>query len=125
VTGVVLRAFAAHPHYRNAPAAQAAGALLGSRLFKPDMYPDRRTTAFWTHFAYPFWFTDLLSALDSLSLLGFSGNELTTDRALTWFVRHQDRTGLWRLHMTHGGRQPDRHAWLTLAICRVFARFFT
>jgi hypothetical protein len=125
VTGVVLRALAAHPHHRNAPAARAAGALLASRLFKPDAYPDRRTTTFWTHFAYPFWFTDLLSALDSLSLLGFSGNEPSIHRALTWFVRHQDRTGLWMLHMTHGGRQPDRYAWLTLAVCRVFTRFFT
>jgi hypothetical protein len=42
-----------------------------------------------------------------------------------WLVRHQDTTGLWRLHMTHGGRQPDRYTWLTLAVCRVFARFFT
>jgi hypothetical protein len=62
VTGVVLPAFAAHPRYRNTSAAQAAGALLASRLFKPDAYPDRRTPAFWTQFAYPFWFTDLLSA---------------------------------------------------------------
>jgi hypothetical protein len=125
VTGVVLRAFVAHPRYRNTPAARAAGALLASRLLKPDVYPDRRTTVFWTHFAYPFWFTDLLSALDSLSLLGFSGNEPSIQRALTWFVRHQDRTGLWKLHMTHGGRQPDRYAWLTLAVCRVFMRFDT
>ena len=125
VTGVVLRAFAAHPHYRNAPAAQVAGALLASRLFKPDVYPDRRTTAFWTHFAYPFWFTDLLSALDSLSLLGFSRHEPSIQRALTWFVRHQDVSGLWKLHMTHGGRQPDCHAWLTLGICRIFLRFFS
>jgi hypothetical protein len=36
VTGVVLRAFAAHPRFRSAPAARAAGALLASRLFKPD-----------------------------------------------------------------------------------------
>jgi len=125
VTGVVLRAFAAHPHYRNALAVQGAGTLLASRLFSPDVYPDRRTPVFWTHFAYPFWFTDLLSALDSLSLLGFSRNDPSIHRALLWFVRHQDRTGLWKLHMTHGGRHPDRYAWLTLAICRVFTRFFT
>ena len=125
VTGVVLRAFAAHPHYRNALAVQGAGALLASRLFHPDVYPDRRTPVFWTHFAFPFWFTDLLSALDSLSLLGFSRNDPSIHRALMWFVRHQDRRGLWKLHMTHGGRHPDRYAWLTLAICRVFKRFLT
>lgn len=32
---------------------------------------------------------------------------------------------LWQslLHMTHGSRDPDRDAWLTLAIGRVFKRF--
>jgi hypothetical protein len=125
VTGVVLRGLAAHPEHRNSPAARAAGALLASRLFKPDVYPDRRSTEFWTHFTYPFWFTDLLSALDSLSFVGFSKNEPSIQRALRWLVKHQDRSGLWKLWMTRGGGEPDRYAWLTLAICRVFKRFFT
>ena len=42
-----------------------------------------------------------------------------------WLVIHQDGSGLWKLHMTYGGRQPDHHAWLTLAICRVVMRFFS
>lgn len=113
------------PWVASSESSSKSAALLASRLFKPDVYPDRRTTAFWTHFAYPFWFTDLLSALDSLSLLGFSRSDPSIQRALTWFVRHQDGSGLWKLHMTHGGRQPDRHAWLTLAICRVVMRFFS
>src|SRR5581483_5187676 len=36
VTGVVLRAYAAHPVYRNSAEAQKAGELLLSRLFKKD-----------------------------------------------------------------------------------------
>jgi hypothetical protein len=74
---------------------------------------------------YPFWFTDLLSALDALSMVGFSRKQPSIERALGWFGAHQERSGLWKLRMTRGGREPDRHAWLTLAICRVFKRFLT
>jgi squalene-hopene cyclase-like protein len=124
VTGVVLRALAAHPQYQHSPAARTAGVLLASRLFKPDAYPDRRTTAFWTHFTYPFWFTDLVSALDSLSLVGFSRKDPSIARALNWFVTRQHRSGLWTLPMMRGANELARHDWLTLAICRVFKRFF-
>jgi len=74
------------------------------------MVANRKTT-------FRFW------SLDSLSLLGFSRNEPSIQRALRWFVTRQDRSGLWKLQMTRGGRQPDRYAWLTLAVCRVFKRF--
>jgi hypothetical protein len=124
VTGVVLRALAAHPQYRKSQAARAAGALLSSRLFKADAYADRRATTFWTQFSYPFWFTDLVSALDSLSLVGFSTDEPSIRRALQWLVEHQDKSGLWKLRMTRGGQDSARYVWLTLAICRVFKRLF-
>jgi len=124
VTGVVLRALAANPQYRTSPAARAAGVLLASRLFKADVYADRRATRFWTQFSYPFWFTDLVSALDSLSLAGFSRDEPSIQRALQWLVERQDKSGLWKLRMTRGGLDPGRHAWLTLAVCRVFKRLF-
>jgi hypothetical protein len=29
------------------------------------------------------------------------------------------------LRITRGGREPGRHGWLTLAICRVLKRLFT
>jgi hypothetical protein len=124
VTGVVLRALAAHPEYRTSVAARAAGMLLASRFFKPDVYPDRRAATFWTRFGYPFWFTDLLSALDSLSRLGLSRDAPPIQRALRWFIRHQHRSGLWKLRVTRGRRESDHDAWLTLAICRVYKRFF-
>ena len=72
VTGMVLRAFAAHPEYRESDEAREAGELLASRFFKPDKYPDRRDKKYWERVSYPFWFTDIVSALDSLSLLGFT-----------------------------------------------------
>jgi hypothetical protein len=125
VTGVVLRALAAHPKYRTSGAARTAGMLLASRFFKPDVYPDRRAATFWTRFGYPFWFTDLLSALDSLSRLGLSPDAPPIQRGLRWFITHQHRSGLWKLRVTRGRRESDHDAWLTLAMCRVFKRFFT
>jgi hypothetical protein len=64
---VVLRAFAAHPAYRRSREAQTAGTGLSSRLFAANTYPDRLAPSYWTMFSYPFWFTDLLSALPKLS----------------------------------------------------------
>jgi len=58
------------------------GVLLASRLFAADTYPDRRAPGYWTTFSYPFWFTDLLSALDSLSRLGFSSADGRIQQAL-------------------------------------------
>jgi hypothetical protein len=122
VTGVVLRAFAAHPKYRGASAAKHAGELLKSRFFQPDKYPDRKAPSFWTSFAYPFWFTDLLSSLDSLSLLGFTRQDPNIDKALKWFVNRQQKDGLWTLRMLKTGR-TNLNLWIDLAICRVFKRF--
>ncbi len=98
VTGMVLRAFAAHPDYRRPRAAREAGNLLASRFFKPDKYPDRQAQGFWTSFSYPFWFTDLLSALDSLSLIGLGTSIPRIKEALDWFVARQRRNGLWNCH---------------------------
>jgi hypothetical protein len=122
VTGVVLRAFAAHPTYRQAPEARAAAGLLASRFFARDVYPDRSAAGFWTSFTYPFSFTDLLSALDSLSLLGFTIAEKPIGRAVRWFVDQQDEDGLWRLRLLAMTGEKDRDLWITLVICRVLER---
>ncbi len=123
VTGVVLRAFAAHPKYREVSAAKHAGKLLKSRFFQSDKYPDRKAPSFWTSFAYPFWFTDLLSSLDLLSLLGFTRQDPNIDKALEWFVDRQQENGLWTLRMLKTGRK-NLNLWIDLAICRVFKRFY-
>lgn len=70
-TGVVLRAFAAHEEFRKAPEPRRAGDLLKSRFFQRDKYTDRQAAYFWEKIRFPFWWTDILSALDSLSWLGF------------------------------------------------------
>ena len=122
VTGVVLRAFAAHPEHRNNLHAIRAGGLLKSRFFQPDKYPDRKASSFWTGFSHPFWFTDLLSSLDSLSQLGFSREDKDIRKALDWFVERQERNGLWNLRILRT-KDRDLPLWLALAISRVFQRF--
>lgn len=123
ITGVVLRAFAAHPTYRRRQEAKRAGEILLSRFFKPDHYPDRKAAGLWTKFTYPFWFTDLLSSLDSLSLLGFRSDDPRIEAALEWFRARQDEEGLWDLPLLKTG-DKDQRLFLALGICRVFRRFY-
>jgi hypothetical protein len=122
-TGVVLRAFAAHPRKRRSVAARQAGELLLSSLFKKDNYPDRGSPAYWLRFTFPFCYTDLISALDSLSLLGFPGDRPEMARALAWFRDNQAPEGLWGLKMLKN-KDRDPHFWLALSICRVFKRLY-
>ena len=122
VTGVVLRAFAAHPSNRKLTEAKEAGWLLLSGLFKKDNYSDRAGQEYWLRFTFPFWYTDLISALDTLSLLGFSNQEPEIEKALHWFVTHQEKNGMWDLRITKGQNKDVTQAWLCLAICRIFKR---
>jgi len=122
VTGVVLRAFAAHPEYRGAPEVRRAGELLKSRFFQPDTYTDRKAPSFWTKITYPFWWTDILSALDPLSWLGFSKNDPDIGKGLDWLVTNQEETGLWRSGYPKA-KDRDIHLWVSLAACRVLKSF--
>ncbi len=124
ITGVVLRAFAAHPSYGKSKEARQAGELLLASLFKKDHYPDRAGAEYWLRFSFPFWFTDLLSALDSLSLLRFSAQEPQIEQALRWFRKNQGRTGSWELKVLKGRNRDVLRFWLALAICRIFKRFY-
>ena len=120
-TGIVLRAFAAHEEYRQAPEARAAGELLKSRFFRSDPYPDRRAAYFWEKIRYPFWWTDILSALDSLWWLGFSGEDPDIQKGLHWLIDNQEESGLWKARYLSGG-DKDIHLWTTLGVCRVLKR---
>lgn len=124
VTGVVLRAFAAHSSYKKSAVAKEAGWLLLSALFKKDNYADRAGQEYWMQFTFPFWFTDLISALDSLSQLGFSSQEPEIEKALHWLVAQQKKNGMWDLRITKGQNKDVTQAWLVLAICRIFKRFY-
>ena len=75
VTGIVLRALAAHPRYRHSADTRRAAEPVKSRFFRRDAYPDRAAPSYWLVFSYPFWRTDLLSALDSLAQTGFRAGD--------------------------------------------------
>lgn len=124
VTGVVLRAYAAHERYRHIQEAKEAGKLLLSHLFKKDAYPDRGSADYWYKFTFPFWFTDLISAMDSLSLLGFSKDEPQMAKAINWFIANQEKDGLWDLYTLKNKKYYETSLWLSLAICRIMKRLY-
>jgi hypothetical protein len=124
VTGVVLRAYAAHKTYRNSDEAKIAGKLLLANFFKRDHYPDRSSPDFWLRFTYPFWFTDLISAMDSLSKLGFKKEESRIEEAVQWFITHQQVNGLWKLKTLKNQKKYDTDLWISLAICRILKRLY-
>ena len=121
VTGVVLRAFAAHPARGRSKSARHAGALLASRFFKRDPYPDRNTPEYWGRVSYPFWFTDIISALDSLSRMGFPKSDPQIAHALDWLKDRQERNGLFSLKLLRG-KDKDLIYWVCLAVSRIFKR---
>ena len=124
IMGAVLRALALHPAYRNREETRAAASLLAERLFTNDRYADRRHRAFWTRFAFPFVYTDIISALDSLALLGFRADHPKIGEALDWFETHQAENGMISTIGNPSGK-GDMQLWLQLAICRVYRRFWT
>jgi len=123
VTGMVLRAFAAHHTYRKSDDAKKSGHLLASRLFKNDKYPDRQNKNFWEKVSYPFWFTDIVSALDSLSFIGFTRGDPQIDKALEWLKNRQTENGLFDLKIVRGGDKDSKY-WICLAVCRLFKRYY-
>lgn len=129
-TGMVLRAFAAHPADCRHEAAVHAAHLLKSRFFQPDVYSSYQEASYWLRFEYPFWWNNLVAALDSLSLMGLPGEDPLIQQALKWLVEHQEENGLWKVSYA----KPDEKEkdtvkvqtikrWISLAICRVFYRF--
>jgi len=129
-TGMVLRAFAALPAYQKSEAVTAASGLLKSRFFLPDAYSSYRAAEYWIRFEYPFWWNNLVTALDSLSLIGLPRDDENIRQALDWLRDHQESDGLWRRSYAKSRgeekvstKAQEMKLWITLAICRVFIRF--
>jgi len=128
-TGMVLRAFAAHPSYRFSTEARTAANLLKSRFFQPNNYTSYHDASYWVRFEYPFWWNNLVSTLDSLSLMGNSKDDQQISLALTWLVDHQEESGLWKVtyakeQVKESQKGNEMKLWVSLAICRVFHRFY-
>lgn len=123
VTGIVLRAFAEHPHYKKSIHAKKAGIFLKSQFLKKDNYPDHESPDYWGKFSYPFWWADIVSSLDSLSKLRFSIDDLDIKRGLTYLANLQRSDGTWKVY--YGlPKEDDNDLWITLAVCRIFKRFY-
>ena len=123
-TGMVLRAFAADEKRRSSTEARAAGELLTGRFFKRDHYPDRSDPDYWWGVSFPFWFTDIVSVLDSLSLIGFAPDNPGVADALSRLKARQQGDGSFKVNLLRtGGEDLDR--WVCLAICRVFRRLYS
>jgi hypothetical protein len=123
-TGMVLRAFAGHPAYRQRPEVIVAGERLKERLFQADKYNDRKAPAYWLKFQFPFWWPNLVTALDTLSRLGFDRKDEQIARGLAWFAQNQTTEGLWDTGYGSGPRAVETLNWVGLAVCRVLKRFF-
>jgi hypothetical protein len=121
VTGMVVRALSASSTWRNHKDSRKAGDLLLDRFFKPDKYEDRHLASYWEEITYPFWATDILSCLDSLSLIGFDAEDERVQRSLNWLLRRQNPDGFWRSGLKKATLED--HLWITLAVLRVLKRF--
>jgi hypothetical protein len=122
VTGMVLRAFAAHPVRRRSAETHRAGELLAGRLYKRDFYGDRGAVDYWERVSFPFWFTDIVSALDTLSRLGFGADVLPIHSALRRLREIQRPDGTFRLKLVRGA-DKDLPLWICLAVCRSLERW--
>lgn len=121
-SGMVLRAFAAHPGFRADPGAVAAGNLLKARFFKRDAYTSRQAVDYWFKFQFPFWWTNLLTVLDSLMRMQFPKNDSEIRKAVDWFIQNQAAEGTWK--SAYGGiKDGNPNNWVTFAICRVLKYF--
>ena len=128
-TGMALRGLAVHPEYCTRKEVRTAAELLKARFFRPDKYNDRKAPHYWTKFQFPFWWSNILTALDSLSLLGFSADDEDVQKGLDWFVSNQGENGLWRTSYEQAKRkelsakEQDAMLWVGLAVCRTIKRF--
>jgi Squalene-hopene cyclase C-terminal domain len=122
VTGMVLRAFAAHPAWLGAVEVREAGELLAMRLYRRDTYTDRGDVSYWERVSFPFWFTDIVSSLDTLSRLSFDPETPPISAAVARVAELQraDETFAFKLLRA---KDKDLPWWICLAVCRSLKRW--
>lgn len=120
VTGMVLRALAASSTWDKSKEAWRAGELLVSRFFKADKYDDRKLPSFWEEITYPFWATDILNSLDSLSKISFTLENKKIQEGINWLLKKQNKQGYWEASSNKSSLED--HLWVTFAALRVLKR---
>ncbi|MFW6131196.1 MAG: hypothetical protein ACOC5F_01185 [Candidatus Aminicenantaceae bacterium] len=121
VTGMMFRALSASQIMRKNKETFKVGELLMKRFFKPDKYNDRRDATYWEEINYPFWATNIISVLDSLSKAGFSPERKEITNALEWLMSKQTDKGYWNASGKNTAKED--HLWVTFAILRIMKRF--
>lgn len=119
ITGIVLRPFSLVTAYRKT--VKDAGLLLADRVFTRDKYSDRMGVEYWTKFTYPYHWTDILSTIDTLSLLGIKTHPKITE-ILYWFEQHQLQDGIYEVSVMAGAKYRDVKYWITLQYLSVLKR---
>ncbi len=126
-TDMVLRGFATHPLYRKKPEVIHAANLLKSRFFKKDAYSSYKSSRYWTTFS--FWWSNLLTSLESLHLIGISDSDTDIKKGLDWFIENQQPSGLWDLahpspaKISNKKLYLNRQEWLALRILRLLENY--
>jgi hypothetical protein len=120
ITGIVLRPFSILSLYTKR--VKETGILLADRIFTSDKYPDRKGIEYWTKFTYPYHWTDILSTLDTITLLGIK-NHPKIDEIKQWFRKHQERNGIYKVNVMAGAKYKDIEYWITLQYLNVLKRF--
>ncbi len=119
ITGIVLRPFALMTGYRKK--VKEAGMLLADRVFTRDKYSDRIGAEYWTKFTFPYHWTDLLSTIDTLTLLGIN-NHPKINEIKQWFEKHKQENGIYEVSVMAGTKYKDAKYWITLQYLTVLKR---
>ncbi len=129
-TGMAVRALAAHPSHRKTEYAKKAARLLKGCFFKKNNYTSYEHEDHWLTFRFPYWWNDLVSALDSITAILPDKNDPDIRKAFEWLFRNQEKSGLWktsysRIHKNTETQKTERERlWITLAICRIVKRVY-
>ncbi len=99
--------------------------LLKQTFFEPDAYFSLREPEYWVRFVH--WWPNLLTALESLSRMGYTEEDPAVARALAWFRKNQLKAGAWRTNYWPGKTGNPRleqteSPWVTLRVARVMQR---
>jgi hypothetical protein len=120
ITGIVLRPFSLLSEYRTK--VKDVGIQLAERIFTRDKYSDRNGIEYWTKFSYPYHWTDILSALDTLTRLEIKRHP-KIDAIQQWFQKNKQENGIYNVHVMAGAKYKDVKHWITLQYLKVLERF--
>jgi hypothetical protein len=120
VTGIVLRPFSLMTAYREK--VKDVGLLLADRVFTRDKYSDRANVEYWTKFTFPYHWTDILSTIDTLTLLGIYDHPKIKE-IMHWFEKHKQDNGIYEVNVMAGAKYKGIKYWITLQYLKVLKRF--